>query len=240
MFSRQILPIVSQRQGDHMIQTSEWLWTDLADLVPSYEQVSGVPRDPCGDRPQVFGDALDGLRRLRTLAARRARCVNGAEERAQSQAARQSQHGAEGKARSSRHWQTGFSIGTEKGGEMKRSAPPSRFHGAVLLQLVVRLQLSICPESSALISIRIEVGGARTDHWEGLILCVLPPPTMQLNRLRRGAKICGEGLPSCCLSGSGSTHLRRREEEGRAGGANTPSAPQPGCKTSQLKISAVK
>lgn len=57
-------------------------------MVPDYEQIPSVARDPGRNTPQVFGDALHGVSRLRALAARRARRVNAAEERAENNAVR--------------------------------------------------------------------------------------------------------------------------------------------------------
>lgn len=61
-------------------------------MIPSYEQIPGVSGDPSRDTPQVSGDAFHGVSRLRALAARRARRVNGAEQRAKHDALHQIQH----------------------------------------------------------------------------------------------------------------------------------------------------
>lgn len=90
--TRRVLPVITQRQVGHVLQSLKGLGTDSTDLIPGYEQIPGVSGYPGWDTPQVFGDALHGVSRLGALATRRTRRVNGAEERAEHKAQRQVQH----------------------------------------------------------------------------------------------------------------------------------------------------
>lgn len=89
---RRVLPVIAQRKVGHILQPFKRLRADPTDLVPSYKQIPGVSGDAGRDTPQVSRDALHGVSRLRALAARRTRRVNGAEQRAENNALRQIQH----------------------------------------------------------------------------------------------------------------------------------------------------
>lgn len=93
--TRTQLPVVAQRQVGHIVQPSKRLRADSTDLVARYEEIPGVPGDPGRDALQILGHALDGVRRLGALAARRAGRAHGAQERAQNQAGRHFQHGGQ-------------------------------------------------------------------------------------------------------------------------------------------------
>lgn len=132
-----VLPVIAQRQVGHIIQPFKRLRTDPTDLIPGDEQIPGVPGDPSRDAPQVSGDALHGVSRLRALAARRARRVHGAEQRAQNHALRQIQHvGGGGRKSALSESGEGRGGGKEKKqqphGEKwindTRSAPPRHHH----------------------------------------------------------------------------------------------------------------
>ena len=78
--SRTVLPVVTQGQVGHVLQSFERVWTNATDLIPGDEQIPRVAGDPRRDAPQLLGDALHGVRRLRALAEWRTRRVHGAEE----------------------------------------------------------------------------------------------------------------------------------------------------------------
>lgn len=86
-----VLPVIAQGQVGHILQSFERLRTDSTDLIPGYEQIPGVSRDPDRDTSQIFRDALHGMSRLGTLTTRRTRCVNRAEQRAENNALSQNQ-----------------------------------------------------------------------------------------------------------------------------------------------------
>ena len=62
--SKSVLPVITQREVGHIIQSLERLGTNSADAIPGYEQIPGVSGDSGRDAPQVFGDALHGVSRL--------------------------------------------------------------------------------------------------------------------------------------------------------------------------------
>lgn len=59
-----VLPVITQGQVCHVFQPFKRLRTDPPDLIPSYEQIPGVPGDPTRDAPQVSRDAFHGVSRL--------------------------------------------------------------------------------------------------------------------------------------------------------------------------------
>lgn len=68
-----MLPVVSQGERDQIAESLEILATNIGNLVASYKQVAGVPRNASWDGSQFLLDALHCTSWLRTFTRNRAR-----------------------------------------------------------------------------------------------------------------------------------------------------------------------
>lgn len=144
--SWRVLPVIAQRQVGHIIQPLESLRADALDLIPGNEQIPRVPGDPGRDSPQVSGDTLHGVSRFGAFAARRARCVNGTEQRAKHDARHQVQHvgGGEG---GEEKWDAQKQQPNQAGEDgMKRTISSSRTSLPCAVPTGNGLQLCICEQ----------------------------------------------------------------------------------------------